>query len=115
MSAAARRTAYALTGITAVLLALVAFASYPSSSADAAVATPVVKSKYFTSETTISCPSGWTATGGGVGVDDPSTMYVARTEPRRSSSGKPVGWKGTLSQRTNGRAATGTVYVVCAP
>ncbi|MFC4500448.1 MULTISPECIES: hypothetical protein [Streptomyces] len=118
MSAAVRRTTYALAAVTAALLALVAFNSFPSTSpsAAAAVARPVVKSKYFTTgDTTISCPSGWTATGGGVGVDLVGSMYVARTEPTRNSSGKPVGWKGDVRQRSNGGAASGTIYVVCAP
>ncbi|MEH0578433.1 MULTISPECIES: hypothetical protein [Streptomyces] len=116
MSAAVRRTVYALAAVTSVLLSLVAFDSLSSSSADAAVATSVVKSKYFTGgETTISCPSGWTATGGGVGADVVASMYVARTEPTRNSSGKPVGWKGNVRQKSNGGPASGTIYVVCAP
>ncbi|MDX2680781.1 hypothetical protein [Streptomyces soliscabiei] len=42
-------------------------------------------------------------------------MYVARTEPTRNSSGKPVGWKGNVRQKSNGGAGSGTIYVVCAP
>ncbi|MEU9476771.1 hypothetical protein [Streptomyces sp. NPDC048191] len=114
MSAAVRRTAYALGAVAAALLVLVAFDSYTSSSADAAVTRPLVRSRYFTGSTTIGCPSGYTATGGGVGVDVPNGMYVARTEPVTNSAGRPVGWKGDVRQRVNGGAATGTVYVVCA-
>ncbi|MFJ8104315.1 hypothetical protein [Streptomyces sp. NPDC096132] len=117
MTAAARRPAYALAAVTAILLALVAFNSFPSfsPSADAAAARPVVKSKYFFSETTISCPSGWKATGGGVGADDEFNVFVSRTEPTRNSSGRPVGWKANLKQRSNGSGANGTIYVICAP
>ncbi|MGW0879466.1 hypothetical protein [Streptomyces sp. NPDC002671] len=116
MSAAVRRTAYALGAVAAVLLALVAFNSFTSSPADAAVTNSVVRSKYFTTgATTISCPSGWTATGGGVGVDWPNSMYVSRTEPIKNSAGKPVGWKGDIRQRATGGAASGSIYVVCAP
>ncbi|MBL1080492.1 hypothetical protein JK359_00625 [Streptomyces actinomycinicus] len=116
MSAAVRRTACTLGAVAAVLLALVAFGSFAPSQADAAAATPVVRSKYFTTgATTISCPSGWSATGGGVGVDLQSSMYVARTEPVKNSAGRPVGWKGDVRQRVNGQAASGSIYVVCVP
>ncbi|MEU1008408.1 hypothetical protein [Streptomyces sp. NPDC005890] len=115
MSASVRRIAYALGAVAAVLLALVAFDSLTSSTADAAVTNPVVRSKYFSGATTVSCPSGWAATGGGVGADIQSSMYVARSEPVKNSAGKPVAWKGDLRQRVGGGAASGTVYVVCAP
>ncbi|GHD99333.1 hypothetical protein [Streptomyces alanosinicus] len=113
MSAAVRRTASALGAVAAVLLVLVAFNSFTSSSAGAAVSRPLVRSTYFTGSATVTCPSGYTATGG-VGVDVQNSMYVARTEPVTNSAGKPVGWKGDIRQRVNGAAATGTVYVVCA-
>ncbi|MBL1105227.1 hypothetical protein JK361_11605 [Streptomyces sp. 5-8] len=115
MSAAVRRTAYALGAVAAVLLALVAFNTFTSSSADAAVSNPTVRSQYFTTgSSTIYCPSGYVATGGGVGVDTPASMYVSRTEPVQNGAGQPVGWKGDIRQRANGAAASGTVYVVCA-
>ncbi|GAA3105574.1 hypothetical protein [Streptomyces echinatus] len=114
MSAAVRRTAYALGAVAAVLLALVAFNTFTSTSAGAAVSNPIVRSQYFTTgASTIYCPGGYVATGGGVGVDLQDSMYVARTEPVQSG-GQPVGWKGEIRQRSNGAAASGTVYVVCA-
>ncbi|MEV3991070.1 hypothetical protein AB0J57_19375 [Streptomyces sp. NPDC049837] len=112
MSPAARRTGYGLGAAASVLLAM---ALVNSSPADAAVSHPLVKSKYFTTgSATITCPAGWVATGGGIGADLTASMYVARTEPFRNSSGTPVGWKGTVTKKANGSGGSGTLYVVCA-
>ncbi|MGW7612400.1 hypothetical protein ACWGKW_35120 [Streptomyces sp. NPDC054766] len=110
MSSTARRTGYGLSAAALVLLA-VTLANSPS--ADAAVSHHLVKSRYFTTgSATLACPAGWVATGGGVGLT--ASMYVARTEPLRNSSGTPVGWKGTVTQQANDSGGSGTLYVVCA-
>ena len=111
MSTVVRRATYGL-GVAASFLLAMGVVNLPS--ANAALSTQIVKTKYFAGETTIYCPAGWVATGGGVGADLYSSVYVARTEPKQNSSGKPIGWKGNLRQRTNGSAGTGTIYVVCA-
>lgn len=110
MSATVRRTAYALAAAVSALLALVVVTS---TQADAATSS-VVRSKYFTSgEARITCPSGWAATGGGVGADLTATMRVTRTEPLQNSAAKPIGWKADV-RTSSGRAGSGTIYVICA-
>ncbi|MFF1605522.1 hypothetical protein ACFVYV_50750 [Streptomyces mirabilis] len=111
MTATVRRTAYALAAAVSALLALVVVTS---PQADAAASSSVVRSKYFTSgEARITCPSGWVATGGGVGADLTATMRVTRTEPLQNSAAKPIGWKADV-RTSSGRAGSGTIYVICA-
>ncbi|WP_328868839.1 hypothetical protein OHT76_01410 [Streptomyces sp. NBC_00287] len=111
MNATVRRSAYALAAAVSALLALVVVTS---TQADAAGPASTVRSKYFTAgEARITCPSGWEATGGGVGADETSTMRVTRTEPLRNSAYTPIGWKADV-RTSSGRAGSGTIYVICA-
>lgn len=106
-----RRTAVG-TGLAASILVMAVATT--GAVANAAPPSVTVKTKYFTNgETTIACDAGQVATGGGVGVDNPSDSYVARTEPTFNQSRVPTGWKGTLI-RKNGNISSGTIYVVCA-
>lgn len=110
-----RRTAIsaAVVGSALVISGAIATAA-PATPASPTLPTLSVKSKYFTTgETTITCDPGWVATGGGVGADDPSNTYVARTEPF-PSSGTPTGWKGNLFNRASNAPSSGAIYVVCA-
>ncbi|MFH8935200.1 hypothetical protein [Streptomyces griseosporeus] len=112
MSVAVRRTAYGLGAAASVFLAATVLSPSPADAAAPTSITSTVKSKYFTGGyTTITCPSGYVATGGGVGADS-TQMYVVLTEPTRNSAGRPNGWKGWV-QRTNGAYGSGTIYVVC--
>jgi hypothetical protein len=72
------------------------------------------RSAYFTSGNgTASCNPGEVVTGGGVGTDVPSTMYVARSEPS-PNNGEPTGWTALVNYRADGSGASGTVFVLCA-
>lgn len=110
MTATVRRTAYALAAAVSALLALIVVTS---TQADAAGPSSTVKSKYFTSgEARITCPSGWKATGGGVGADL-NSMRVIITEPLQTSAHTPIGWKANV-RTSSGGAGSGTIYVICA-
>jgi hypothetical protein len=110
MSATVRRTAYALAAAVSALIALVVVTS---AQADAAASSSFVKTKYFSNQATVYCPSGWVATGGGVGADTPSNTHVGRTEPVQDSARTPIGWKGNL-KTSSGTGGSGTLYVICA-
>lgn len=114
-----RRAAIGVALVGSALLvsgaAAVAAPTAPASPAKP-LSTLVVKSQYFTTgEVTLTCDPGKIATGGGVGVDDPSGAYVARTEPF-PNTGTPTGWKGAIVNLPNrgGGNSSGAIYVVCA-
>jgi hypothetical protein len=72
-----------------------------------------VRSSYIPSgEGTAQCNPGEVAVGGGTTTDVQTLMYVDESEPT-PNSGRPTGWKGSLSRRIDGTPGSGSVYVVC--
>ncbi len=66
-------------------------------------------SAYGAGEFKVSCPGIDLATSGGVGVDDPTSEVITRSEPTLDLGRRPTGWKANIQ----GGSQTGTVYAIC--